>query len=179
MRKLLFITVILAGITSCNPKTSWKKSAIETKEKNLMEQAKHGRVDTAGVNELLNAYESYADAYPADTAGANYLFKAADFYRYMKKPYKSIDIYRKIYANYPGFEKRPYALFLQGFMFENEVRVIDSAKAKYQQFLDTYPNHPIAKDVRITLNNIGKSPEQLIQEFEQRLKQDSTERAGK
>ncbi len=138
-----------------------------------MNQAKGGRIDITAINELLKAYESFADANPTDTNGANYLFKAADFYRYAHKPQRSIDIYKKLYANYPDYQKRPYALFLQGFIFENEMGKTDSAKVKYEQFIALYPTHPITKDVQATLQNLGKSPEQLIQEFEQKAKTDS------
>ena len=159
-------------LAACNNNEAQKK-AIESKEKALMDQTKKGKVDTTGVNELLKSYLGYAEAFPADTNGANYLFKAADFYRYMRKPLRSIELYAKIYNNYPTFQKRPYALFLQGFIFENEVGNLDSAKVKYQQFLAVYPDHAIAHDVKITLNNLGKRPEQLIQEFQAKQLADS------
>ena len=98
------------------------------------------------------------------------MFKEADFYRYMRQPKKSIEIYNSIYNNYPTYIKRPYSLFLQGFIYENEIHNLDSAKAKYEMFLSVYPSHPIAKDVRITLASLGKSPEQVIAEFEARQK---------
>ncbi len=140
-----------------------------------MEQAKAGKVDTASVDDLLNEYQNYTTKYPDDTIGAAYLFKAADFYRYMHKPLKSIGIYEQIYEQYPTVAKRPYALFLQGFIFENEVGNTTVAKSVYEKFIAEYPNHPIAKDVQVTLNNLGKTPEQLIQEFEEKAKQDSTQ----
>ena len=138
-----------------------------------MDAAKKGKIDTTGLNELLVAYDAYVSAYPTDTNSANYLFKEADFYRYMRKPQNSIVIYNNIYNNYPQYIKRPYALFLQGFIYENEIHNLDSAKAKYEMFLSVYPNHRIAKDVRITLASLGKSPEQIMAEFEARQNADS------
>ena len=98
---------------------------------------------------------------------------AADFYRYMHKPLKSISIYEKIYERYPSVAKHPYALFLQGFIFENEVGNPQAAKLLYEKFLETYPNHAISNDVKATLSNLGKTPEQLVAEFEARAKTDS------
>ncbi len=138
-----------------------------------MDAAKKGKIDTTGVKDLLAAYDAYVAAYPTDSSDANYLFKEADFYRYMHKPAKSISIYQRIYTDFPQFFKRPYCLFLQGFIYENEVKNLDSARAKYELFLATYPNHQIAKDVRITIANMGKTSEQLIQEFEARQHADS------
>lgn len=180
MNKVLFSALILITVlASCNAKRDWSQKAIEKQEKTLAEQAQKGKVDSSSVNNLLKDYEAYATAYPNDTNGANYLFKAADFYRYMRKPLRSIELYSKIYAHYPTLSKRPYALFLQGFIFENEVGNTHSAKNLYEKFLAEYPAHPIAKDVQTTLNNLGKTPEQLIQEFQENARLDSLQQTGK
>lgn len=177
MKRVFVAIFALMLFAACNPKQAWKRNSIESAEKILMEQAKAGKVDTAMVDGLLADYEGYAATYPNDTMGAVYLFKAADFYRYMHKPLKSIGLYQKIYDNYRAIPKRPYALFLQGFIFENEVGNTTTAKDIYEKFLAEFPNHPIAKDVRVTLNNLGKTPEQLIQEFEARNQLDSLAKA--
>ncbi len=173
MSKAFVVLVVALLLASCNPKQEWQKRSIDNAEKALMEQAKKGKVDTAGVNALLKDYEAFADNYPRDTNGANYLFKAADFYRYMHKPLRSIELYAKVYDRYPAAAKRPYALFLQGFIYENEVGNPTAAKNLYEKFLAAYPTHAIAKDVRTTVENLGKTPEQLIQEFQQNAAQDS------
>ena len=174
MNKLLLASIlIMLLLASCNPKQVWQKRNIDNEEKALMEGAKKGKVDTTGVNNLLKDYEAYAENYPADTNGANYLFKAADFYRYIHKPLRSIELYSKVYDKYPTVAKRPYALFLQGFIYENEVGNSQAAKNLYEKFLEVYPTHPIAKDVRATVSNLGKTPEQLIQEFQEKAIQDS------
>lgn len=179
MKRVVVAIVALLLFGACNPKQAWKRNAIESQEKVLMEQAKAGKVDTVAVTALLKEYEDYTTKYPADTIGATYLFKAADFYRYMHKPLRSIALCAKIYDEYPTVVKRPYALFLQGFIFENEVGNPTIAKSMYEKFLAQYPNHAIANDVRTTLSNLGKTPEQLIQEFEQNAKIDSLATVGK
>src|SRR5580698_2158732 len=122
-------------LASCNPNQAWQRRNIDNKEKAIMEAAKKGKMDTAGLKDLLFAYDDYVKAWPADTNSANYLFKEADFYRYMRQPVKSIKIYAGIYNDYPNFFKRPYALFLQGFIYENEIHNLDSARVKYELFL--------------------------------------------
>jgi tetratricopeptide (TPR) repeat protein len=179
MKRVTAAILLMVLFGACNPKQSWKRNAIETAEKKLMEDAKAGKVDTAAVSTLLAEYESYSETSPSDTLGAAYLFKAADFYRYMRKPLKSIGVYEKIYERYPTVGKHPYALFLQGFIFENEVGNPHAAKLLYEKFLEKYPTHPIAKDVRATLSNLGKTPEQLVAEFQARIQQDSLAEAEK
>lgn len=171
--RLTVVAAVLLLLASCGAKQKWEADKIKKQEDALIEAAKKGTLDSTGINSLLTAYEAFADKYPGDTTAANFLFKAADFYRYMRKPLKSVAMYEKIYNDYPNFEKRPYALFLQGFMFENEVGNVHAAKIKYEAFLKAYPNHPIAKDVKLTLDNLGKTPEQLLAEFEAMKQADS------
>lgn len=173
MRTWMILITALVYVASCQPGQSWRKEQIDKKETALMESAKSGKADTAAVNSLLTAYESYATDFPKDTLAADYLFKSADFYRYMHRPAKSVALYKKIYDGYPSLAKRPYALFLEGFIYENEMGVLDSAQMKYEKFLKDYPNHPIADDIQATLNNLGKTPEQMIAEFQARQKEDS------
>jgi tetratricopeptide (TPR) repeat protein len=172
--RLTVAAMALLFLASCGAKMKWEADKISKQENALLEAAKGGKIDSIAVNNLLAAYEAFADKYPGDTTAANFLFKAADFYRYMGKPLKSIGIYEKIYHNYPNFDKRPYALFLQGFMFENEVGNTEAAKIKYREFLKAFPEHAIAKDVKLTLENLGKTPEQLLAEFEAMQQADST-----
>lgn len=166
--KQLAVIAALIMFAACSPKKEWYTHKIAAAEESLLRSAQSGKVDTAAVNSLLAAYEKYADSHIGDTTGADYLFKAADFYRYLHKPLRSVRMYDKIYNHYPTYSKRAYALFLQGFIYENEVGNTTAARLKYQQFLDAYPNHPIANDVRTTLQLLGKTPEQLIKEFEAR-----------
>jgi tetratricopeptide (TPR) repeat protein len=173
MKNFAIIVLMLSLLPACNPNKSWKRRLIENKDAKLTAVSRTGKMDTTEIKDLVHDYEAYAEAYPDDTAGARFLFKAAEFYRYMRKPDKAIETYRRVYNNYPSFETRPYALFLQGFIFENELGKIDSARAIYKSFLTNYPNDPLSKDVRITLDNLGKSPEQLIKEFEQKQQADS------
>lgn len=177
MKRISLAVLILVVFGACNPKQAKLRNAIDAKEKELMEDAKKGIADTAKVNLLLKDYEEYAEKYADDTISATYLFKAADFYRYMHKPLRSVELYSKIYERYPSSSRRPYALFLEGFIFENEAGNVNAAKALYEKFLKEYPAHPMAKDVKMTLDNLGKSPEEIIAGFEQKARQDSLAKA--
>jgi TolA-binding protein len=91
---------------------------------------------------------------------------------------RSINIYERIYNEYPNLDRRPIALFLEGFVFENEVGNVAAAKAKYMEFLKLYPTHRFARHVQSALDVIDKSPDQLLQEILARNKADSTAKAA-
>jgi isocitrate lyase len=64
-------------------------------------------------------------------------------------------------------------LFLQGFISENGLKDTAAARKFYENFLKQYPNHKLASDVKISLNNMGKTPDELIREFEKKNSADS------
>lgn len=165
MKQILPAILFIATLYACSPKSEWNANGIVRMEESIFQKAKRGIIDSAEISKLLLAYETFADKHPNDPNTPAFLYKAADFYRYMHRPLKSIQLYDRIYQNYPKFDKHPYTLFLQGFIFENELANLEAAKSKYNEFLKAFPNHTIAKDVQLSLRNLGKTPEQLIEEF--------------
>ena len=58
-------------------------------------------------------------------------------------------------------EKKPKA-----FVLENQINDYDQAKNTYEVFIEEYPDHPMRDDAEYSIKNMGKSPEELIKEFE-------------
>jgi len=129
--------------------------------------------DPDKAKEIITLYTQYAAHYPGDTLSAEYLFKAADISSKINEAQKAIELYGQFTTQYPDHKNAPYALFLQGFIYENQIGDPAKAKPYYEKFLSQYPNHPLVKDVNFSLQNLGKSPEDLIKEFESRQTADS------
>jgi hypothetical protein len=53
-------------------------------------------------------------------------------------------------------------MFLIGYLYNNELHHLDSAAAAYRRFLEKYPNHEMALSAQFELDNLGKSPEELL-----------------
>lgn len=119
---------------------------------------------------LVGAYESFINSYPEEADVPNYLFKSAELYRSLRNFNKSNNCYSKILKDFPGFEKAAHSLFLMGFSYENDMNMPEKAKEIYQQFLAKYPDHELKDDVEFSLRNIGKTPEEIIKEFEKNRK---------
>lgn len=159
---ILFI-IVLAGCSSKDDaRQKIKDAEQELYGENDQMDFKEDKVDKA-----IDAYKSYANNYQNDSLAPEYLFKAADLYRLKEKPKKALDIYQKIRSEHSDFRKAPHCLFLQGFVYENEIGNTDKAKTKYQAFIDNYPEHDLADDARFSLKNLGKSPEDIIDQFEE------------
>jgi TolA-binding protein len=99
------------------------------------------------------------------------LFKAGDLAMNLGMGQKAISFFDRILKDYPDFEKVPQSLFLKGYIYENEIGDLNTAKKIYEDFLQKYPDDEFADDAEVSIKNLGKSPEELIKEFEQNSKQ--------
>jgi TolA-binding protein len=172
--RLLFVLVILTGIIAgCSPDP---KSKIKDLEKKI--GAEDFVMDEKGMqtaDELIQAYISYAESHKDSPEAPDYLYSAADLSLNLNKSKQSLDLYNRIIYQYPDYKKAPECLFLVGYIYENFFQQYGQAKEIYESFLAKYPTHDFADDAAISIKNMGKSPEELIHEFEEKnkLQQDS------
>ena len=86
----------------------------------------------------------------------------------MRQSTQAINYFNTVYTKYPNFDKAPYCLFLQGFIYESQLNDTAKARQVYQQVIEKYPNERIAEDAKASIDNMGKTPEELIREFEKK-----------
>ncbi len=164
----IVVSVAINSCTTTTPKDKQVK-AIETLEKELYSSQ---TLDKEKGLHMIDTYVNYSKQYPEDTASAVYLFKAAEIAMNLKLGSQSIYYYDKIISNYPHFYKTAECLFLKAFIYENEMNDLDRAKEFYTLFLTEYPNHPLAKDAKASIQYLGKSPEELIKMFQEMNKEE-------
>ncbi|MDQ3051232.1 MAG: tetratricopeptide repeat protein [Bacteroidota bacterium] len=159
---LLMFAMLFVACSSSQQKLA---NEITSKEKALYSDSTM-RPDVAKANEIIGLYISYVDTYPKDTASAMYLFKAGDISSKINETHQAVQLFGRMISDYPEHSNTPYALFLQGFIYENQVGDPVKARPYYEAFIKTYPDHPIAGDVSFSLEHLGKTPEELIRGFE-------------
>lgn len=166
MNKLLALSLIIIGVlfAACS---SPRKRAVEniTKlEKEISTQA--GKPDTVKVAELTSAYRDFAVRYAADSLAPVYLLRAGGLFMNAGNALKAVESLDQVTEKYGSSAQAPQALFLEGFIFENMLGNLSKARELYSQFLIRYPKHDLADDAQSSLSNLGKTPEQLVHEFE-------------
>ena len=167
-----FIIAALSALilASCSPsapkKAAEKAGEINKLETELKESSKKNAIDTGTLKKLLKEYDQYANTFPADSLTPIYLMKSAKFFDYFMMPDSAIQLYNKIYTQYPNFPKANVALFSEAFIYNNEKHDLPKAKALYNEYLGKYPNTPLAKSAAIELFNLGKTPEQIMAEMD-------------
>jgi len=156
----VFLVIGLFLMSSCT-------SRMEKLEKEVYsEDFTYDSKGTAEVEELLGLYIRSAEEQPADSAAPGYLFKAAELAMNLDRPQQAMELYNKIIYTYPDYEKTPECLFLLAFIYENTLQNYGKAKELYEMFLEKYPEHDFADDAYFSLQYLGKSPEELMKEFE-------------
>lgn len=169
---VIYLSCFLIIFSSCmnSKKSSYDK--VKKLEKELMSKDT-APIDTAKASELLNAYKDYAGKYPDDSNAVVFLFKAANISMNINKAKLSIELLDQIIKDYPQFIKLPDCMFLRAFVYDDKLKDYVKAKDAYESFLRKYPTHEFAASAKASIENLGKTPEQLIREFEAKQKQDS------
>lgn len=129
------------------------------------------RFDTTTALALIRQYEQFSIENPDDELTPSFLFKAGDLSMGMKKAHRAVSFFDQIIDNYPEYDKAPYSMFLKAFIYEDQLKDFDKAREGYEDFIEKYPDHDMAEAAAFSIMNLGKSPEELIREFE--LKNDT------
>jgi outer membrane protein assembly factor BamD (BamD/ComL family) len=174
MKKLFFIFGISAlFIMGCGPSKDKRVIQIADIEKRLFSPEAYS-FNKGSADSLVIMYVEFVKKYPEDTMSPGFLFKAANVTMNNGEPEKAIGFFEQYIAAYPTAPKAPMCLFFKAFVYENMLRDIDRAREIYLQFIEKYPKDDFVDDARMALVNLGKTPEMLIREFEERQRADST-----
>lgn len=162
----MLISGLFIAFAACTPAIETDAKKITAAEDALFSE-ENKSVDRVKALELVDMYIAYADKYPEDSMAVENLFKGAEFYLTLGEGQKSIDLYDRVMTEYPDFRKIPECLFLKGYVYENYLGELEDARMIYTLFLQKYPDNEFADDARISIENLGKSPEELIKQFEE------------
>ena len=80
----------------------------------------------------------------------------------------AIGYYKRILKDFSDKPEAESALFMMGFIQANEINQIDSARTTYQTFIKKYPGSSMLSSVNLELNNLGKTPDQILQAAERK-----------
>jgi outer membrane protein assembly factor BamD (BamD/ComL family) len=170
---ILLLVLALAFLSGCGPSREKSVATITSLETRLFSPAATG-FDKVKADSLQAAYASFMKKFPEDSLTLKINFKAANLCMNMGDGKKAIELFDKFIEKYPDNPKAAVSMFFKAYIYENQIKNLDKAKEVYLQFIEKYPNGDFANDARLALQNLGKSPEQMVREFEEKRKADST-----
>ena len=170
MRYWFLLFLLGSLLTSCQSsgnEAQAQQEALQALELQLL-TAQEVNINLEVAEEFLEKSQAYALAFPKDSLAPSYLFKAAEVSRGLHQYGNAIKLAGQVWREYPEFEKAPDAVFLQGFIYDTDLGDTLNARSYYERFLEKYPEHPFAVNVTELLSVLGKDPEALIREFQQK-----------
>lgn len=170
---LAFVTMVLM---SCNFHDQRKNDATEALTKaNQSLMANHS--DTLAVKDAQEAVRAFINRFPEDTISPFLLFELALVYEKQRQYDSTIKTLDKIYSFYPHSKQAGKAVFLEGFLYANVLNKLDKAKEMYQLYLEKYSSSDskMTNDVKMEIQNLGKSPDQILKEIQEKARMDSAQ----
>jgi len=140
--------VIVAGCAKMSEDELWQK-AEQTK-------AAHNADST------IILCQAILKDYPEGKTAPAALFLLAESYNAKNDFHAAVRYYAAFAKKYPDLNSTPLAMFFVGFIYNNNLQMPDSAKAAYQNFIAKFPNHDLAKSAQFELDNLGKTPDEII-----------------
>ena len=145
-----------------------EKSIIEKIDgiRNNLTDKTTGRRDLKKVNEFVSIIEQFVMANPNNKLSPTYLKLAAEVVNSVKVYPRAIQFYDWILTKFPDSAEAPQALFMKGFTLDDGLKKKQAAQLVYQEFLKKYPKNDFADDTKFLLENITKTDEEIIKQFE-------------
>jgi outer membrane protein assembly factor BamD (BamD/ComL family) len=170
------IIIMSAFFIGCKPSRDKSVLDIQKFEKNLYSQQTISFNKPKG-DSLLKMYDDFVTRFPADSLSPVYLFKAINLTITEGDGNKALSLLDKFMKKYPDHPKVPVCAFFKGYVYENILKNMDLAKENYLIYIEKYPDDVFVKDARMAIKNLGKTPDQMIKEFEAMQKLDSVRKA--
>jgi outer membrane protein assembly factor BamD (BamD/ComL family) len=162
--------ILLFTLISCNSNSTKNlDEKINDTEGLLFDE--FGQFNKIVAEQLVQLYVKRVDSLPRDSLTADYLFKAADVSVNLGNSSRTIILLNRFSRDFPKHEQAPISIFLKAFVYETQMNDTAQARLAYEEFLFRYPQSDFAEDARSAIANLGKSPEDLIREFESLNKQ--------
>jgi len=159
VRSLVAIFVSVFAFAACH---SPKEKALDNIKK--MEAA-DSIFSPKAIEDLKSAYLDFANKYPDDELSPEFLFKSAQRCNAIAQHQQAIKIFQTVIDKYPKSKRCEEALFLQGYIYENNLHDLAKAKLAYTDFIQKYPTSELADDAKSAIKNLGKTPEEILESF--------------
>jgi TolA-binding protein len=117
--------------------------------------------------QAINTFNNFASTCKNDSLAPVFLLKAGQIAQTTRNFQQSQILLKKCVDEFPQFRNRGAALFLLAQVYDDASMLNNEVEAKniYQQIIKEYPNTVWENDAKSCILNLGKTDEQIVQEF--------------
>ncbi len=142
------VVLFLAGCAKMTEDEMWQKA----------EQSRaSGNVDST-----IQMCQAILREYPDGKNASAALFMLGETYNGKNDFRAAVNYYGAFVKKYPDSSSTPLAMFFIGFIYNNNLQIADSARVAYQNFITRFPAHELAASAKFELDNLGKTPDEII-----------------
>src|SRR6202453_527102 len=159
-RQARVVCIILLGCLSAHATSSTPFERAQHQRAALESRPESQRTQLA-YNRVLDAYRAIYRGTPAAPKADASVFAVAELLTEEGRHFSdqtllndAIGQYEFLSLQYPASQYRFSALFAEGQIYRHDLFDRDQAKKKFQQFLKVYPQHPLAEQAKLELNEI-------------------------
>ena len=146
---IICYSLFLFGCSKMTEDELWQK----------VEQSRGG----SNFDSTIQVCQTIVQEYPNGLKASAALYLLGETYQNGKHDYHTaINYYQAFVKKYPDLNSTPVAMFIIGFIYNNNLQMIDSARIAYQEFVMKFPNHDLASSAKFELENLGKSPDEIV-----------------
>lgn len=184
-KQIVYVSIACMMLLSCNhteeqKDTVAKKDSLATPAKGsqcdaYLAQAKASDLilmralvlDKTVASKAIADFNTYASNCKNDSLAPVFLFKAGQVAHAIGNFTQAQAMLNKCLNEYSDFKNRGAVLFLLAQIYDDPKMLNNEEEAKklYEQIIKEYPKTPYAADSRSAIQNLGKTDEQLVQEF--------------
>ena len=138
------------------------------RDKELLDKANYA-FQAKNIAEATTLYEQIVNDYPDSPSAPKALYALGSIYQTdPKNAAKALDAYEKIATQFPKDSLAPRSVFVCGFLAANVLNDTAKARKYYDRYLAEFAavDSNITRSVRLELANLGKTPEQVLQELQ-------------
>ncbi len=169
---LAVMAVVVYGCGNGEPSAADQRKEIRLFEDRLY--SPESSMDRDSALMLVDRYLKYGEAFPEDSLAPRFQFKAARMHMALDNYQESITVLGRLEARYPDWERMPQVLLIRGTIYDDHLRDYNKAEKAYQRIIDEHPDDELVPDARALIMHLGKDPEDIIREFEQRAAEADT-----
>jgi TolA-binding protein len=115
----------------------------------------------------IKVFYDFATNCKLDPLAPEFLLKAGQIAQNIHKYTQAQTFYQKCIDDFPKYKDRGAAMFLLGQLYDNSTMLNNEEEATtiYHTLIREYPKSSYASDAKACIKNIGKTDDQLIEEF--------------
>ncbi|HMU43577.1 MAG TPA: tetratricopeptide repeat protein [Ignavibacteriaceae bacterium] len=160
MKYFVFILSLSVLILSCS----------KTSDKEYLDKGV-AQLDQKKISEAITSFQNLIDEYPESALAPEAMLKIAQVYQNKLDTSltggaslkKAVDTFKMIFKNYPNSQQAPSSLFMAAFILANDLKNFNEATETYNLFLSKFPNDKLAPSAKEELENMGLSPEEILE----------------